>query len=399
MGALYIHIPFCKQACYYCNFHFSTSVKRKTEMVHALAKELILRKNDLTQALESIYFGGGTPSVLTIDDLKFLIDTIYQNYTVTDNPEITLEANPDDLNDLSFRAESSLPADQAGNLFELYRDIGINRLSIGIQSFYDADLQFMNRAHNAAEAINCLTEAVRYFDNITVDLIYGIPNLTSKKWRQNLQTIFDLGIKHLSAYALTVEPKTALASFIKAGKYPPVDDALALEHFDILLSETQKNGFIQYEISNFGQKGYFSKHNTAYWQGKSYLGIGPSAHSFNLRSRSWNIANNIKYLKALDKNDLPKKTEVLSKKDRLNETVMTGLRTMWGVDLDNIESQFGKNYKIQLLKQAEKYTRQGLLKIVTSSSPEHFSERIEKLKLTKKGLFLADGIAADLFVV
>lgn len=385
------------------------SLKRKAEMVKALAKELVLRKDELTAPIETIYFGGGTPSLLSIADLRFLMDTIYQNYAVVDNPEVTIEANPDDLNDLSFRAKSR-------NLYQGYRKLGINRLSIGIQSFYDADLQFMNRAHNADEAINCLKEATKYFDNITVDLIYGIPNLTSKKWRHNLQKVFDLGIKHLSSYALTVEPKTALASFIKSGKYPPVDDNLASEHFNILVEETKKHHFIQYEISNFGREGYFSKHNTAYWQGKSYLGIGPSAHSFNGTLRSWNIANNITYLKALNKNELPKETEILSKKDRFNETVMTGLRTIWGVDLTAIEKDFGIQFKTQLLKQAERYIRQNLLKIVIATpsirGKQSFDEEMTSfaslnrqddlkqntLKLTQKGLFLADGIAADLFV-
>jgi len=394
MSALYLHIPFCKQACYYCNFHFSTSLKRKDDLVQALAKELILRKNEITELIETIYFGGGTPSLLTIEELRFLIETIQQNYQLVEDPEITLEANPDDLNqsNLPFRAESI-------NLYQAYRQLGINRLSIGIQSFFDEDLQFMNRAHTAAEALNCLEEATQYFDNITVDLIYGIPNLTAERWQKNLQTVFDLEIKHLSCYALTVEPKTALDSFIKLGKYPPINPDLALEHFNILVSETKKNSFVQYEISNFGKKGYFSKHNTSYWQGKSYLGIGPSAHSFNGTSRSWNVANNARYLKALAQNNLPSETEILSIKDRFNETVMTGLRTTWGVDLMAIKSEFGALFKDQLLKQAEKYCKQNLLKIITSSSSEPISGHIEKLKLTSKGLFLADGIAADLFVV
>jgi len=382
-------------------------------MVQTLAKELVLRKNELTEPVETIYFGGGTPSLLAIDDLRFLIDTIYQNYSVIDNPEITLEANPDDLNQLSFRQN-----EVTRNLFQSYRQLGISRLSIGIQSFHEADLQFMNRAHNADEALNCLKEATKYFDNITVDLIYGIPGLNKQKWHKNLQTVFDLDIKHISAYALTVEPKTALASFIKSGKYPPVDEALALEHFNILVAETQKRNFIHYEISNFGKKGYFSKHNTAYWQGKQYLGIGPAAHSFNGTSRNWNVANNIKYLKALDKNELPKETEILSKKDRFNEIVMTGLRTMWGIDLNLIASQFGLNYKTQLLKQAEKYISKNLLKIVIATpsvggGKQSFDKEMtsfaslnrqdglkqKTLKLTQKGFFLADGIAADLFVV
>ena len=399
MGALYIHIPFCKQKCYYCNFHFSVSLKHKTAVVKALAKELVLRKNELTTPVETIYFGGGTPSLLTLDDLQFLIETIYKNYAVVNTPEITLEANPDDLNNLSFQTNQGKGQTLVKNLFQAYLQAGINRLSIGIQSFYDADLQFMNRAHNADEALNCLKEATQYFDNITVDLIYGIPNLTTERWQKNLQTVFDLDIKHLSCYALTVEPKTALDSFIKSGKYPPINPDLALEHFNILRKETQRHNFVQYEISNFGKKGYFSKHNTSYWQGKSYLGIGPSAHSYNGISRSWNIANNARYLKALAQNILPSETEILSIKDRFNETVMTGLRTIWGVDLVTIEKDFSTEFKKLLLKQAEKYRQQDLLKIVTSSSSDSISGCIEKLQLTSKGLFLADGIAADLFVV
>lgn len=379
MSALYLHIPFCKQACYYCNFHFSTSLKRKDEMIQALAKELILRKNDRLNPIDTIYFGGGTPSLLSIDDLQFLLDTIYQNYRVADKPEITLEANPDNLNSDKIKALSKSK---------------INRLSIGIQSFFEEDLRFMNRAHTATEALNCLKEATKYFDNITVDLIYGIPNLSSDKWRKNLQTIFNLGIKHLSCYALTVEPKTALASFINSGKYPPLDESLALEHFKILVSETKKHDFIQYEISNFGKEGYFSKHNTSYWQGKNYLGIGPSAHSFNGISRSWNIANNALYLKAIANGKLSQESEFLSKNNRFNETIMMGLRTIWGVDLNKVESEFGIVYKTKLIAQAQKHIRRGFLIIKSDAS-----QQLVILKITDKGLFLADGIASDLFVV
>lgn len=384
-GALYIHIPFCKQACYYCNFHFSTSLKRKDEMIQALAKELVLRKNELATPVETIYFGGGTPSLLSIDDLRFLMDTIYQNYKVIENPEITLETNPDDLN-------QQLPFQQ--NLFQSYRQIGINRLSIGIQSFFEEDLRFMNRAHTATDALNCLKETTKYFDNITVDLIYGIPNLSSAKWKKNLQTVFDLGIKHLSAYALTVEPKTALSSFINSGKYPPLDESLALAHFNILVTETKKHHYIQYEISNFGKEGFFSIHNTSYWHGKSYLGIGPSAHSYNGTSRSWNIANNTLYLKAMDSGKLSQESEILSKNNRFNEIIMMGLRTIWGVDLNKIESEFGIIYKTKLIAQAQKYICQGFLIIKADAT-----QQSSILKITDKGLFLADGIASDLFVV
>lgn len=376
---LYLHIPFCKQACYYCNFHFSTSLKRKDELLQALAKELLLRKNESSNPIKSIYFGGGTPSLLHIDELNFLLDTIYQNYQVVNQPEITLEANPDDLNLDKIRALSKSR---------------INRLSIGIQSFFDEDLKFMNRTHNATQALNCLENAVSYFDNITVDLIYGIPNLTNQKWHENLLKVFNLGVKHLSAYALTVEPKAALANFINSGKYPPVDEALALDQFNSLVAETRKHDFIHYEISNFGKEGYFSKHNTAYWQGKNYLGIGPSAHSFNGSARSWNVSNNARYLKAIANNELPSETEILTINNRFNETIMMGLRTIWGIDLNTIETQFGLEYHKRLLKQAQKHLCQGTLELINTENTKS-----NTLKITSKGLFLADGIAADLFVV
>jgi len=387
MSSIYIHIPFCKQACHYCDFHFSTSLNRKDEMTQALAYELWLRKNELNEVVETIYFGGGTPSLLTTDELQFLINTIYENYNVTANPEITMEANPDDLiSQMSLRASRGI---RERSVFESYRSVGINRLSIGIQSFFDEELQIMNRSHNSEQAKKCLKEATQYFDNITVDLIYGIPNMSNKHWLENLQTVFNFGINHISSYALTVEPKTALASFIRQGKYPNVSEKLASEHFNILVTETEKQGFVHYEISNFGKPNYFSKHNTAYWLGKKYLGIGPSAHSFNGKERSWNVSNNIKYIKAIKENKIPKETEKLSINDQFNETVMTGLRTIWGVDLQEIENQFGKNYKDGLLKKAQKFIDQNLLEV---------KENV-KLITTKKGKFLADGIASDLFMV
>jgi oxygen-independent coproporphyrinogen-3 oxidase len=381
MSGIYIHIPFCKQACYYCDFHFSTSLKKKDELVKALARELILRKGELqNQTIETIYFGGGTPSLLTIDELRLLIDSIYLNYSVSDNPEITLEANPDDL---SKQKLNDLTTSR------------INRLSIGIQSFFEDDLQSMNRAHSSQEAKQCLEEATKHFSNITIDLIYGIPNMSIEKWNKNLQTAFSFGVNHISSYALTVEPKTALASFIKKGTYPPIDDDLALQHFDLLMAETEQQGFVHYEISNFGKKGYFSKHNTSYWQGKSYLGIGPSAHSFNGKQRSWNVSNNTIYIKSIQDNTLPSKVETLSKQDRYNEYVMTGLRAIWGVSLNKIETDFGIDYKEHLIASAKKFINQELL-IIEDCKTE---QGISILKPTKKGKFLIDGIASDLFIL
>lgn len=381
MSGIYIHIPFCKQACYYCDFHFSTSLKKKDELVKALAKELILRKGELqNQTIETIYFGGGTPSLLTIDELRLLIDSIYLNYFVSDNPEITIEANPDDL---SKQKLNDLTTSR------------INRLSIGIQSFFEDDLQNMNRAHSSQEAKQCLEEATKHFSNITIDLIYGIPNMSIEKWNENLQTTFSFGVNHISSYALTVEPKTALASFIKKGTYPPIDDDLALQHFDLLMAETEQQGFVHYEISNFGKKGYFSKHNTSYWQGKSYLGIGPSAHSFNGKQRSWNVSNNTMYIKSIQDNTLPSKVETLSKQDRYNEYLMTGLRTIWGVSLNKIGTDFGIDFKEHLIASAKKFINQELL-IIEDCKTE---QGISILKPTKKGKFLIDGIASDLFIL
>ena len=380
MSGIYIHIPFCKQACHYCDFHFSTSLKKKDELISALIKELELRKDTLqNQPIETIYFGGGTPSLLTIDELSMLINEVYNNFNVIDNPEITLEANPDDL--LSVRAQSR-------TIFEDYKAIGINRLSIGIQSFFEDDLQNMNRAHNSKEAKECLSMATRYFNNITIDLIYGIPNMSVEKWNENLQTAFKFGVNHISSYALTVEPKTALDSFIKKGTYPPMDEELALKHFNHLITETKKQGFVHYEISNFGKPNYFSKHNTSYWQGKPYLGIGPSAHSFNENKRSWNVANNTRYIKSIQQNELPSTVEILSEKDRFNEYIMTGLRTIWGISLSKVQEDFGMEFKQHLLNSIKIYLESNSLEI-----------KEDHITATQKGKFLIDGIASDLFLI
>ena len=398
MSGIYIHIPFCKQACHYCDFHFSTSMKKKDEMVLVLAKEIELRKNELldcarsdkNDVVETIYFGGGTPSILEISDLKFLIDAVYKHFDVIENPEITIEANPDDLSpSLSFRR----------NLFEELKAIGVNRLSIGIQSFFEDDLQLMNRAHNADEAKRCLEFATQYFDNISIDLIYGMPNMSNEKWLQNIETALSFNVPHISSYALTVEPKTALKKLIQTGKIDEPKDEVAQEHFQILVDKLKENGFIHYELSNFGKENYFSKNNSAYWLGKKYIGIGPSAHSFNGTSRSWNVSNNSLYLKALAENKLPSETEILSKNDRYNEYVMTGLRTIWGISLERIEKEFGTDFLEYLLKQSEKFIADDLLEIVTSSDFEKQNSIKKLLKPTQKGKFLCDGIASDLFLL
>ena len=376
MSGIYIHIPFCKQACHYCDFHFSTSMKKKGEMVLALAKELQLRKDEFQYdaefpCIETIYFGGGTPSVLNVEDIQLLIDTVRQNYPVSQNPEITLEANPDDLSEENLKAFAS---------------IGINRLSIGIQSFFEEDLKLMHRAHDATQSKICLELATKYFDNISLDLIYGIPGMTNERWQQNIETALSFGIPHISSYALTVEPKTALNKLIQTGKVAAPKDEVAQEHFMILVETLEANEFLHYELSNFGKENYFSRNNSAYWLGKKYLGIGPSAHSYNGVSRSWNISNNSLYLKAIQNNELPYEAEILTPEDRYNEYIMTGLRTIWGVSLVRIEQEFGTDYLNYLKQQSQKFISDDLLII---------NDGI--LKPTLKGKFLTDGIASDLF--
>lgn len=343
-------------------------------MILALAKEIEMRKSEFQdEVVETIYFGGGTPSRLQVADLRLQIDSIYQNYMVTENPEITLEANPDDLS--------------IDYLIELSK-IGVNRLSIGIQSFFEDDLKMMNRAHNSAEAKKCLEEATKYFDNISIDLIYGIPGMSNEKWIQNIEMALAYKVPHISSYALTVEPKTALHSFIQKQLIPQPDEEVAQEHFQILVEKLTENDFIHYELSNFGKENYFSKNNSSYWLGKKYIGIGPSAHSYDGQKRGWNVSNNSVYMKSILENKLPMETEILSKTDRYNEYIMTGLRTMWGVSLERIEKEFGKTYLDYLNRQAARYIEDHLLFIDD-----------DILRTTQKGKFLSDGIASDLFLL
>lgn len=373
MAGIYIHIPFCKQACNYCDFHFSTSLKKKEEMLYAICNELVLRKNEINENIETIYFGGGTPSLLSIEEIEHVLKTIYDNYSVIENPEITIEANPDDLS-----KEKIL---NLGNS-------KINRLSIGIQSFYDEYLLLMNRSHNATEAFECLKIATQYFENISIDLIYGIPNLSTEKWLKSVKKIIDLKIPHISTYALTVEEKTALHHMIKNGKIPKLNDNLAHQHFLAMIKLLSENEYVHYEISNFSKKGFESKNNSNYWLGKKYLGIGPSAHSFDGENRSWNIANNSLYIKKIKENNLPSEKEKLSIADRYNEYIMTGLRTHWGVNLNLIRIKFGKKFYDYLLKQMQKHINNQSLTIENNH-----------LKTTLQGKFLSDGISADLFWV
>lgn len=342
-------------------------------MLEAIARELVLRKSEISDQVTTIYFGGGTPSLLETDEINEIVELISTHFDLSDDPEITLEANPDDLSSSKIK-ELAISR--------------VNRLSIGVQSFLDQDLQYMNRAHDANQAKSSMELAIKYFDNISIDLIYGLPHLSEEKWIKNLEMTFELGIQHISSYALTVEPKTALDHFIKKGKYQAPIDSLTQKHFKILQKETEREEYIQYEISNFGRKGYFSKHNTSYWKGVNYIGIGPSAHSYDGLYRGWNVANNAKYIAAIQKGSIPIEKELLSPEDRINESIMTGLRTIWGVSLKEIGKRHGEKYMNEVLSQAKKYLEKGILNL----NDEH-------LYLRPESYFLADGISSDLFLL
>lgn len=374
MSSIYIHIPFCKQACHYCDFHFSTSMGKKEAMIEALIQEMILRKDEFkNEVVDCIYFGGGTPSVLETSEINLLIDTVYKNYQISDSPEITLEANPDDLSEAKIKALNAS---------------AINRLSIGVQSFFEEDLKLMNRAHNAQEAMDCITLSRKHFHNISIDLIYGIPQMSDTRWIENIEKALALEVPHISAYALTVEPKTALENFIKKGIIPPVEDEVAQQHHAILVDKMEAAGYENYEFSNFGKPNFHSRNNTAYWEGKRYIGIGPGAHSYNGMRRAWNVSNNPKYIKSITENQLPQDIEELTTTDRYNEYVMTRLRTQQGLSLAKVKDVFGEKLHTYLLQQAQPHINNHFL----------FQEG-DRLYVTKKGKFLSDGIASDLFML
>ena len=373
---IYLHIPFCKQKCSYCNFHFSTSLNAKDEMVAALKKEIFLRKGELESThLKSLYFGGGTPSLLKVDELKAIIDEILKYFTFESDIEITLEANPDDL---------------THNFLKQLAGTEINRLSIGTQSFFAEDLLLMNRAHNASEAESSIKRAQDFgLVNISVDLIYGSPTSGFEVWKENLRKVIALEVPHVSSYALTVEPKTALNTWIAQGKVSAPKEDLQNQEFFYMSDFLKDYQFDHYEISNFGKAGFHSKHNSAYWKSHEYLGIGPSAHSFNGRTeRSWNIANNKLYINSLNENKLPKETEILTEKERYNEMMMIGLRTSWGVDLAALENNFGEEILEHFHQSIQARVEDGVLIMENNH-----------LKIPEKNWFLADGIASDLFLV
>lgn len=367
MSGIYIHIPFCKKACNYCNFHFATSLAKKDGLMEAIKKEIGFVGDANVHTLYTIYFGGGSPSLLPVKDIADVLHTIFDLYKVDSNAEITLEANPDDINE--------------GNLLA-WKTMGINRLSIGIQSFFEEDLLWMNRAHNATQAKKGLELALKYFNNITIDLIYGTPGLSNEKWKQNVQTAIGYGIPHLSSYALTVEPKTPLDKLIRLQKKEAINQDMQSEQFLLLMDWLKEAGYEHYEISNFAKPGYRSRHNASYWQGKPYIGVGPSAHSFYGNERRWNVANNQKYMDTLKNDELPFEKEMLTEVQQRNEYIMISLRTIEGIDLKKLPAM----ERSILLKASQKYIGRQWL-----------TRQDNILKLTNEGKLYADGIAADLF--
>ena len=383
MAGLYIHIPFCKKACHYCNFHFSTNLTLKSEILSAINSELRLRKKDISEKFDTIYLGGGTPSLMNETEITKLFDCINENYNVSANPEITIEANPDDLT--------------KEKLIQLYNS-PINRLSIGLQSFYDEDLEYMNRSHDAQQAEQSILDALHVgFENISVDLIYGSPTTPDEHWQRNVDRVIDFGLPHISCYALTVEPKTALDHFIKSGKMNAPADERVSKQFELLMEACAENGYEHYEISNFAKDKAYSQHNTSYWQNKEYLGVGPGAHSYDGERRLWNIANNPAYLKAMNKwQENPGFNpeghlydfENLTINDRYNEYIMTGFRTIWGVSIKYIEENFSMELKNHFLQSVNNRLSSGE---IVEDKGVYSLNRVGKLQ--------ADGISAELFKV
>lgn len=375
MAGIYIHIPYCKKKCIYCDFYFKINADDMHDMISCIIKELISRKNYLKSSrVKTIYFGGGTPSILTKHDTNTILKTIYDNYKVCEKLEITLEANPDDLNRKKI-------AD--------FFNIGVNRLSIGVQSFKDDDLIFLNRNHSRKDAIRSIKIAQEIgYKNISVDLMYGLPKQSLKDWEDNLNLLFDLNIQHLSAYMLTLEKKTKLFEYVKKNKVKMIDDLSIINQYHRLLSIAKKNNFVQYEISNFSKNNTLSKHNTSYWQNKLFLGVGPSAHSFDYKSRRWNIASNKKYIEKLNNNNIYFKEEVLTISQKFNEYILTNLRTKWGININTIKSRFGGKYASHTKKMMQKWSEKNYIK-----------ENNETVILTDKGSVFADKIISDLFLV
>ena len=372
MAGIYLHIPFCKQACTYCNFHFTTSLRNKNELVKAIIKEIDLQKDFLQgELIATIYFGGGTPSLLTIEEAATILNRIQQVFPVEKDAEITLETNPDDITKEKLAT---------------WKKMGINRLSIGIQSFFEEDLLWMNRAHSAKNAIESLQLAKNEFDNISIDLIYGTPLLTDEQWEKNVITAINYKIPHLSCYALTVEEKTPLYKQILLKNCNDIDETKQARHFLLLMKWLKQNGYEHYEVSNFAKEGFKSRHNSSYWQGKKYLGLGPSAHSYDGVIRKWNIANNTRYINAIDKGIVECETEVLTETQKLNEYIMISLRTIEGMDLQKVNAVWGEDKVNTIEKNLSSFKNKNL-----------FQKKKDIIQLTDEGMLMADGIAADLF--
>jgi oxygen-independent coproporphyrinogen-3 oxidase len=382
MAGIYIHIPFCKSKCAYCNFFSLASESKINDYVEALKKEIVLRKNYLGgETVKTIYFGGGTPSLLSVKNIEEILELLNKNYEIVSSPEITLEINPDTIDREKM---SSL------------KKIGVNRMSVGIQSFDDEDLRYLGRRHDSRHAMQVLEDLKQTdFEKITLDLIYGMPTLTEEKWNKNLDIFFSTGITHLSAYALTVEPKTILGQRIEKGELQSVSEEETIRHYNILVERTKENSFEHYEISNFAKEGFRSQHNSIYWRDEKYLGLGPSAHSYDGKSRQWNISNLTKYIQLVGDAETQRhrdaelfyEKEILSTEDKFNEYVMTSLRTSWGCDIEKIERDYGKSYAHHFLKNIKKYLENGEM---LKENNTYF--------LSEEGKLFADGIAADLFL-
>lgn len=375
MSGIYIHIPFCRSKCAYCNFFSLVTEKKINDFVVALKREIVSRKNYLSgEKVETIYFGGGTPSLLPTNYVGEILEILNKNFDIVSKPEITLEANPDTIN-----------RDQ---LLSLKR-LGVNRISVGIQSFHDDDLKYLGRKHDSRHALQIVDDLKSVdFDKLTLDLIYGIPTLTEEKWNKNLDIFFSSEISHLSAYALTVEPKTILGQKIEKGDLQDVNEEETIRHYEILIEKTKENGFEHYEISNFAKEGFYSQHNSIYWKDVSYLGLGPSAHSYDRKSRQWNVANLTQYINSdFDADTDFFEKEILTKEDKFNEYVMTSLRTSWGCDVEKIELDYGISYKNHFLKNVKNYLDKGIM-----------LKNNNNFVLTDKGMLFADGIAMELFV-
>jgi len=373
LAGIYIHIPFCKQSCYYCNFHFSTSTKNKDEVLDAIENEIKQKGQTTNEAISTIYFGGGTPSILDVNEINSIINRIHKEFNVESEAEITIEANPDDLNKEKIINLS---------LTE------INRLSIGVQSFIDKELRIMNRAHDSKKALNSIEISKKYFNNISIDLMYGVPESTLESWTYNLDTVSQFEINHISSYALTLEPKTALESFVRKLVVEMPEEELVYDQYNLINKKLEPLGFINYEVCSFAKENFFSKNNSAYWLRKKYIGIGPSAHSFDGKSRSWNISNNKKYIDQIKKGKSFYKKEKLSKVDQYNEYVMTGFRTIWGVSANFIENNFNSKFKNYFTDRIQKHIDQ-----------KNIIVKDDIYTTTNQGRFLADGISSDLFLV